>query len=242
MKTGRAILLGSVVLLLLLTLAGNHARLLMEILSTLPVGWLRFLARTLPRVTLNWNLIGMAAVCLALIIAGIHYFCRWLQASIQPEQPAAARWGVASSAGLAGCFLLLFFIGMAVIGIVHQTAWMVSSPQPLYTERVQFIIELKMTEGAFEQALLELTSSNAPFSLPALRQSIGGFQPSGFRDKVEIFLVMGDNGYPQGMIGFARDPVKRSQILVSTRETNCFRPAAEWPEWQQRYGSRLQSF
>src|SRR5262245_36030629 len=67
-----------------------------ELLKRVPFGWFRFLQRVLPRVTWNWSGIAMVALCSILIIAGTHWFCRWLytqvRANARIQGPERWRW------------------------------------------------------------------------------------------------------------------------------------------------------
>ena len=41
-------------------------------------GWIAFLGRTLPKVMVNWNVIGMSVLCTAVLLAALHSFFAWL--------------------------------------------------------------------------------------------------------------------------------------------------------------------
>lgn len=112
-----------------------------EILFYLLIGWIRFLIRVIPAVRIHWDLIISAVVYAVLLVAGSHLFLRWLYretAGDGPGHSAAAkrqwrwRWTLSGFAVL----LLMFCAGMAAIGVAHQTAWLVTSPKPLYVRNV----------------------------------------------------------------------------------------------------------
>src|SRR5262245_12051024 len=61
-------------------------------LGRLTFGWLNFLQRTLPDVTVNWSGIGMVALCSAVMVAGIHWLCSSLRRAATPEALGPWRW------------------------------------------------------------------------------------------------------------------------------------------------------
>jgi hypothetical protein len=51
----------------------------LQTLFYLTTGWAYFLADVAPRVTVEWNGIVTALICLCVIAFGMHYFLRWLR-------------------------------------------------------------------------------------------------------------------------------------------------------------------
>jgi len=106
-----------------------------QILHLLIWGWLKFLSRTIPKITWNWDLVGMALLCLAALLGLTHGFLRWLTAQIAMSRSKAWFWpwrftwcGTLSTG-------VLFLVGMAAGGIVHQAGWIASSPESLYERK-----------------------------------------------------------------------------------------------------------
>ncbi|MEZ0229979.1 MAG: hypothetical protein ACAI25_15250 [Planctomycetota bacterium] len=99
--------------------------------STLLVGWVAFARDTAAKVTVNPAAVATFAVTLALVTAGVHFFASWLRRSMRPEAPPwRGRW----TAALVALFVLAFVAGIAAVGIVHQTAWLATSPDPFFEE------------------------------------------------------------------------------------------------------------
>src|SRR5205085_4286528 len=61
-------------------------------------------------------------------------FLRWLYAATGPEP---RRWPWRRTLLLVGLVVLMFVSGIAVTGMVHQTGWLVRSPEPLLTGGVR---------------------------------------------------------------------------------------------------------
>jgi hypothetical protein len=110
-------------LLALLLLAGwpFHA------LFLLAVGWVSYLARSLPKVTIDPAGVFLLALCVVLAGGLGHGLCRWLWKGTGHEAPWRPRWTIAGLATI----LLMFAAGMAVTGVAHQTGWLLRSPEPL---------------------------------------------------------------------------------------------------------------
>jgi len=126
-------------LLFVLGLFGGMLVPLVEILFKVSFGWVNFLRRVLPEVTLNASAIVFALVCSALLLWGAQWFCGWLYAHHRIRQPADSswpanwpwRWTVGAYCGL----WLLFLAAMSITGVVHQVGWLVRSDKPIIEDR-----------------------------------------------------------------------------------------------------------
>ena len=106
-----------------------------DFLLAITFGWVMYLYRVVPRVSIDGAGILTAVLCLALFVAGSHAFLRWFhgqfQAAIAPKDqevpPWKARWTVALSASI----LLLFVAGISAAGIAHQLGWLLTSGESL---------------------------------------------------------------------------------------------------------------
>lgn len=103
--------------------------LLVDETRLLMIGWIYFLADTVPEVHLNWLLIGEAAACIVVVAIGGHYFCRWLWAQMAHEgrPPWRPQW---TAVGLASV-LLLFVAGLASVGVTEHIAYLRNPDVPL---------------------------------------------------------------------------------------------------------------
>lgn len=103
-------------------------------------GWIRFLLRVVPQVTISWAGAATAAVCSVAFLLGTHWFLRWLYAewrqngaSSEPstELRPADSWKLRWTVGLTSVAVLMFVAGICVTGLAHQTAWLATSKEPL---------------------------------------------------------------------------------------------------------------
>lgn len=188
-----------------------------RVLWVLLVGWMSFLSRTVPRITWNADLIGMAVLCTAAILGGTHWFLTWLcfQRNVIPEDadeetPWRWRrtWCVVAALGLT------FFIGSSMVGAVHQIGWLMSSHEPMIEPKSPLMNVSGMTflESAFNSAL-----RNGKGDFYAVRRAV--WQPDQYyqmeavqlRQTFHIFAIVDEDNRVSGMIIFPRDEAQKSQ-------------------------------
>ncbi|MCE9568060.1 MAG: DUF1559 domain-containing protein [Planctomycetes bacterium] len=91
-------------------------------------GWPWYLKRVVPQLSPDPWVVGTAIVCLVGFTLGSHKFLKWLYAASSTE-PRHWRWKW--TALLVGLVVLMFTAGIAFIGMIHQTSWIVRSPESL---------------------------------------------------------------------------------------------------------------
>ena len=153
----RILLWTGVTLLGLLVLASVNP-ILGQLLYRLPWGWIGFLRRTLPEVTINWGGVGWVLLVSGIVLAGLHWLCGWLYARVRagggdtaPARHWPWRWTLATYAG----FWLLFSVVMSAAGLVRHVGWLLDFKAPLYVERAQPHAELRLAAFQIEMALQE---------------------------------------------------------------------------------------
>jgi hypothetical protein len=120
----------------------------------LAVGWLAFLARTLSRVTVNWSGVATIALCGALLLVGGHRFAAWLSSAWGARSPSASPaetpafsaagtgsrgvrvWPLRRTALMLAIVVLMFVAGISSMGLVHQTAWLATTPEAMTEYRL----------------------------------------------------------------------------------------------------------
>jgi hypothetical protein len=101
-----------------------------EIAFDLLFGWAGFLGRVAPDVSLRWDGFAIFAAATAIFAALLHGFLRWLYAAMRSEQQqAAGPWKLRWTATLVALVVVMFWAGVSMIGVAHQTAWLVTSQQ-----------------------------------------------------------------------------------------------------------------
>ncbi|QJW97111.1 DUF1559 family PulG-like putative transporter [Frigoriglobus tundricola] len=92
---------------------------------TLAFGWVPYLGRVLPELNPDPWAVGTAVGCLAGVTVGAHVFLRWF-AGVE------SNWPWKRTLRCVGLVVLMFVAGIAVVGMIHQTSWLVRSPEPLF--------------------------------------------------------------------------------------------------------------
>lgn len=119
---------GILVFLFLLSCLGIHV-LPWDAVFALVMGWIVFLARSLPNVRVNAGLLISTAVYLLLLIAGAQLFLRW---TYRPASDSANQWRTGWTLRGLAVVLLMFAAGTATVGVVHHVTWLARSPEPMF--------------------------------------------------------------------------------------------------------------
>ena len=127
----RVVAYGGLGFLLLLGLGCLGLVFPLEFLFTVAFGWIFYLHRVLPQLTVSPAGVVTAVVCLAGVGFGTHAFLTWLYGAVRG--PDSAPWRKKWSAQLVAGVLLMFVAGIGMIGVVHQTGWLITSPEPWTT-------------------------------------------------------------------------------------------------------------
>ncbi len=146
-----------VVVALFLTCMGLYVPL--EVGFGLAVGWARFLSRVVPQVHVSGPGALTAAVCLAGLTVGGHLFLRWL---VGPGR----RWGLRWTLSALGAVVLMFVAGVSAIGISHQTAWLLTSPEPLTNDGIHKSVRAQSMNNLQRIALAAQNYADGTSHLP----------------------------------------------------------------------------
>jgi len=126
----------------------------------LPWGWINFLRRVLPEVSVNWSGIGMVIVCSAVAMGCLHWLCGWFYSHLRAGAgelgaTVGPRWSRRWTFALYVGFWILFCIVMGAAGVARQSIWLLESQEPLRVERVSHYFELRMAAMEMQNALLD---------------------------------------------------------------------------------------
>src|SRR5258708_1240973 len=218
----------------------------LEALLTLLLGWLQFLKRTVPQISWNWDIIGMALLCLGMILFLAHRFLNWITRSIASVRGSSFvwpwKWTWCGSLAVA----LFFLVGMAVGGTAHQIGWIVSSEEPWYERKprhLKNLIEMSQLSQKVRQLLLNSTTGEG------LRKALWNSDPEqhGFEGQpsllqsYNILLVVGVDGKVTGAILLPRSSESQSKVgghYVTDQDSKPI-PAKDLPELIRSYQGKL---
>lgn len=125
-------LLKALTILVILGVFIANSSLDLEIAHGLFLGWVIFIAREAPRLTISWEGILTAAVCLPLLAGSLHGLLKWF-VNHRPRpaghEAEVGRWRFRWTAGILGLVLAMLVAGISMLGIAHQVFWIASSPE-----------------------------------------------------------------------------------------------------------------
>lgn len=120
--------------LLMLCLSCMGFLVLPETLLYLTFGWIPFLVRVVPDLSVNGFGILTGLVCVLALGVGLHGFCEWLYREIGKSRGTGfGNWPVRWTVSLLTLVVLMFVAGISTVGVAHQAAWLETSPEPLVT-------------------------------------------------------------------------------------------------------------
>ena len=218
---GRILLFGFLAFVLFLLFASFVAAPI-RVIFVLASGWMSFLARTVPRIEWNWDLVLMAMLCVTLILLGGQWLLNWLwqatRATRSNASPEHWRWNW-TWCGLAA-LAVFFLVGMAVGGIVHQVGWMASSPEPMMEAKGLPIdsVNMRQLDMALQEALSEPNTSIVTIRNEASRQGSDFFghieNRSSLLESYQVLLIMEADGSVKGALIFPRNISRRERAGV----------------------------
>jgi hypothetical protein len=107
----------------------------------------------------------------ALLAVGLQRFLGWLYGQSTAEGPPR-RWRKRWTAAILAAVVLMFAAGIAAIGITHQTAWLLNSPEPI------------ALRGSYRQVQSMANLKQIAISCEAYNDALReGFPPGGTVDK-----------------------------------------------------------
>ncbi len=101
-----------------------------DTLFLLLFGWLIFIGRVINQMSFDWIGVATAIVTVLLLAIGLHWFCRWFCAR-SGQRATVRQWKGSWTNATVWSVVLMFCAGTAMIGVVHQTVWLLTSKAPL---------------------------------------------------------------------------------------------------------------
>ncbi|MHB1422981.1 MAG: DUF1559 family PulG-like putative transporter [Gemmataceae bacterium] len=142
-----------------------------DFLFNLAFGWILYLCRVFPQVRVDDSGVAMAAICLAALAVGLQWFLSWffdqLPASAASTNPFVRSWPARRTGVILGLIVLMFVAGIAMVGISHQTGWLMFSPEPLVEGGIREIAYRIQSQNNLKQmALAMLIYQDSEKNLP----------------------------------------------------------------------------
>jgi hypothetical protein len=171
--------------------------LVLEVIGGLTLGWLGYLARVLPQVMIAWDGVATAVVCLALFTLGLHRLLRWLHGGIRRAAGWTVRsWSLRWTISLVVLVVVMFMVGMAAAGIVHQAGWLIASRRSFLEQRTSLI---RFRGHSFDSNLKQigfgvLNYTSANDSMPVTKTDAQGHGLHSWQEGILPFLGINIGG------------------------------------------------
>jgi hypothetical protein len=104
---------------------------IIEVPWQLATGWLWFIGRVVPEVTVRPAGVVEAVLILAVLGVGLHRFMRWLWPLLRAQEQDTPPWPVRWSVSILSMLVLSFLATMATVGIGHHVGWLATGRAPL---------------------------------------------------------------------------------------------------------------
>ena len=117
--------------IVLLCMGGDF---LFETVFQLAFGWVLFLYRVAPRITIDVSATMTALICLVVVSVGLHLFLRWLHRMIRQAKapdPGVSKWRPRWTGMILTLLVSMFVAGISAVGVSHQLVWMFSAREPI---------------------------------------------------------------------------------------------------------------
>ena len=217
-----------------------------DIVAVLATGWLKFVSRTLPRISWNSDLIAMAVLCCVVILGLAHGFLHWITKSIASARGKNWTWPWKWTwCGLLGIFLL-FLIGMSVGGAVHQVGWMASTQESWFEAKSgsSSLNEMRQLDAAFQMAMLDSTNNLSEARQELKRPDNGYIKRNSTEppmlERYNFLLILDDSNRVAGQIIFPRNYSSNSRAYMMYQfDSNGFLPIDKLPELIKKHQEHL---
>lgn len=186
---------------------------LFQILVTLLLGWVAFLSRVLPQVSLNLSAVAFAIICSGLLLWGGQWFCGWLYGQVRSrlatDSPWPAAWPWRWTGGIYCGLWLLFLASMAITGVTHQIGWLIRSDKPIIVnrfarERMHLITAASQISAGCKQAQWESRGVRS-----ACKESLEGRairQDESWPERWNLVVIEAKSGPVHAVFFAYRDP------------------------------------
>jgi len=123
-----------------------------DLALALGFGWIWFLARVGPEMTVSWEGVATAAAATGLCLALGHVLLRRLSGSSTAEE-SGVRWPFARTAALVAGVVLMFVSGIAAVGAAHQAVWIVRAGDPVLSDGSRVAMRVQSSNNLKHLAL-----------------------------------------------------------------------------------------
>jgi hypothetical protein len=181
---------------------------------TLAFGWIKSLGRFISVVRLSASTIAWLIVATGLLVVGTHAFCCWVQRS---RSAAGRSWHWRWTCGFYAGLVLVLCASAGLVGVAHQTGWMLSSDEPVFRRRGAGFKERIRLHNVGKE-VLQLALAN-DWDLARLKRELIGPAARSSWEEFAFYFVAASNDAPACVILLPRNPKHRTEIGIVERDT-----------------------
>jgi len=158
------------------------------------------------------------------LLVGTHAFCAWVR---RTRSSAASPWKWKWTCGFYVALVLVLFASASLIGVAHQSVWMITSKEPFFKRRWDFAEQMRLRNVG--GSVLELARTNE-WDFVRVKRELATLPSHSNWESFAFYLVGKSNGAPDRLILFRRNPKYQTEIGIVERDnfhTRPFRDLAE---------------
>lgn len=196
---------------------------LLKILLTLALGWISSIGRFFSLVHFSTGTVVWSIVLVGALLVGTHTFCAWVR---RARSSASSPWKWKWTCGFYAALVLVLFSSASLVGIAHQTGWMISSREPILKNRKAWLQERMQLRNVGKE-ILERARTNE-WNFARLKSDLTG-RGSAWEEFAFYFLG-NSNGTPHCVIFLPRNPKYQTEIGIVEEGTFNTRPFRDFTE------------
>lgn len=123
-----------------------YAASILPLIGTVLLGWIHFLAQTLPLVRLDAASIFTFLLCFGAFYGLVHVFGGMIYTHVTTQRGEAKPWRAKWSVAIVSACVLLFAAGMSGVGLFYSTQRVAQSDEPLFHQSKRFRLALHATQ------------------------------------------------------------------------------------------------
>jgi len=196
---------------------------LLKIPLTLAIGWIKSTGRFASVVQLSAPTVAWSLIAVSILLTGTHAFCAWVR---RARSSAAGPWKWKWTCGFYAALVLVLFASASLVGIGHQSGWMIGSKEPVFKRRGVAWKERIRLRNIGNDILEQARASEWDF---ARLKSDLTTQVATWED-FAFYFVSERNDAPPRIILLPRNPKSQTEIGVVERDTFSTRPFRDFTE------------
>jgi hypothetical protein len=217
MRRSFQIAAGLIFLVFAAAMAGIEQLLLIPL--TLAFGWIKSLGRFFSAVQLTPGTVAWFGIMAGVLVLGTHAFCTSVR-RVRTSAIGAWRWKWTCS--FYAALVLVLFASAALVGVAHQTGWMILSKEPMFRTGKEAMADRTRLRYA-SRAVFEVAQTNE-WDLVRVKREMARLPFGSNWEDFAFYFVGATNGSTERLILLQRNPKYQQEIGIVERDKLYTRP------------------